>query len=189
MPTLAAAAYLGPVRGHPLLSIALRAHALRLLIKDGRCVGVEFEQDGAVRRAHAEAEVVVTAGPTPDSISRRGDSIVPAGHLRALGIDVVADLPGVGENLHDHLLSPVIYSAERTIDPPAPGLWAAQSHLFWRSRPGLAVPDIQPIHFSTPLYEPWMEGPENGFTLLGGLIRPASRGRLRLTSADPRAEL
>jgi choline dehydrogenase len=109
----------------------------------------------------------------------------PADHLRSLGIDVVADLPGLGENLHDHLLSPVIFSAEREIGPPSPGLPACQTHLFWRSRPGLAVPDIQPIHFMVPMYEPWMEGPENGFTLMGGMVRPASRGVLRLTGPAP----
>ena len=99
--------------------------------------------------------------------------IGPADQLRAHGIDVVADLPGVGENLHDHLLSPVIFSAEREVGPPSPGLPACQTHLFWRSRPGLVVPDIQPIHFMVPMYEPWMEGPENGFTLMGGMVRPA----------------
>ena len=109
----------------------------------------------------------------------------PADHLRSLGIDVVADLPGVGENLHDHLLSPVIFSAEREVGPPSPGLPACQTHLFWRSRPGLPVPDIQPIHFMVPMYEPWMEGPENGFTLLGGMVRPVSRGSLRLTGPAP----
>ena len=69
---------------------------------------------------------------------------------------------------------------------PPPSRWAAESHLFWHSRPGLPVPDIQPIHFNVPAYEPWLEGPPNGFTLLGGLVRPASRGRIRLRSTDPR---
>ena len=107
--------------------------------------------------------------------------IGPADHLRAVGVDVVADLPGVGENLHDHLLSPVIFSAEREVGPPSPGLPACQTHLFWRSRPGLPVPDIQPIHFMVPMYEEWMDGPQNGFTLMGGMVRPASRGSIRLS--------
>jgi choline dehydrogenase len=107
--------------------------------------------------------------------------IGPANHLREHGIDVVADVPGVGENLHDHLLSPVIFSAERDVGPPSAGLPACQTHLFWRSRSGLVVPDIQPIHFMVPMYEPWMEGPENGFTLMGGMVRPLSRGTIRLT--------
>ena len=98
--------------------------------------------------------------------------IGPADELRGHGIEVVADVPGVGRNLHDHLLSPVIFSAEREVGPPSPGLPACQTHLFWRSRAGLVVPDIQPIHFMVPMYEPWMEGPENGFTLMGGMVRP-----------------
>ena len=47
------------------------------------------------------------------------------------------------------------------------------------------MPDIQPIHFMVPMYEPWMQGPENGFTLLGGIVRPLSRGSLRLTGPSP----
>jgi choline dehydrogenase len=91
----------------------------------------------------------------------------------------------VGQNLHDHLLSPVIFAAEREIGPPSPGLPACQSHSFWRSRPGLVLPDVQPIHFMVPMYEPWMEGPPNGFTLMGGMVRPASRGSIRLSGPDP----
>jgi choline dehydrogenase len=115
--------------------------------------------------------------------------IGPAEHLREHGIDVAVDLDGVGENLHDHILSPVIYSAQREIGPPPADCWAAESHLFWRTQPGLVAPDIQPIHFGAPLYESWMEGPSNGFSMLGGLVRPVSRGTLRLTSSDPHAEL
>ena len=67
--------------------------------------------------------------------------IGPADHLREIGIDVAVELPGVGQNLHDHLLSPVIFSAEREIGPPTPGLFAAQSH-FWSSQP--AWPGLAP---------------------------------------------
>ena len=138
----------------------------------------------ASSRARAE-QVVVSGGTIGSAQLLLLSGVGPADHLRSLGIDVVADLPGVGENLHDHLLSPVIFSAEREVGPPSPGLPACQTHLFWRSRPGLPVPDIQPIHFMVPMYEPWMEGPENGFTLLGGMVRPVSRGSLRLTGPAP----
>jgi choline dehydrogenase len=184
-----AVAYLGPVRARPNLTVLLRAHAVRLLLEGTRCVGVEFEHDGALQRARADREVVVAAGTIESPRLLMLSGIGPAAQLHALGIDVTADLPGVGENLHDHVLSPVIYSAERAIEEPKPGLWAAESHLFWRSRPGLPVPDLQPINFDVPLYETWMSGPPNGFSMLGGVIRPASRGRLRLRSADPHAEL
>jgi choline dehydrogenase len=175
-----AVAYLRPVEDHPGLQVLLGARAQRLLFDGTRCVGVEWSRGGSIERAHA-GEVVVCAGTigSPQLLLLSG--VGPADQLRAIGVDVVADLPGVGENLHDHLLSPVIFSAEREVGPPSPGLPACQTHLFWRSRPGAPVPDVQPIHFMVPMYEDWMEGPENGFTLLGGMVRPASRGSLRLT--------
>jgi choline dehydrogenase len=177
------AAYLRPIAEHPSLRVLLRARARRLLFDGRRCVGVEFTREGKTERIHA-GEVVVSGGTigSPQLLMLSG--VGPAEHLRSHGIDVVADLPGVGENLHDHLLSPVIFSAEREVGPPSPGLPACQTHLFWRSRPGLVVPDIQPIHFMVPMYEPWMEGPENGFTLMGGMVRPASRGSIRLGGAS-----
>jgi choline dehydrogenase len=179
-----AAAYLKDVADHPGLRVLLRAHARRLLFDGTRCVGVEWSRDGRVERSHAD-EVVVSGGTigSPQLLMLSG--VGPADHLAEHGIAVVADVPGVGGNLHDHLLSPVIFSAEREVGPPSPGLPACQSHLFWRSRPGLVVPDIQPIHFMVPMYEPWMEGPENGFTLMGGMVRPASRGSIRLSGPAP----
>jgi choline dehydrogenase len=179
-----ATAYIRPVGSHASLELVTGAVARRLLFDGTRCVGVEWSQDGRIERTHAE-EVVVCGGTIGSAQLLLLSGIGPADHLRSHGIDVVADLPGVGENLHDHLLSPVIFSAERPIGPPSPGLPACQTHLFWRSRAGLPTPDIQPIHFMVPMYEAWMEGPENGFTLLGGMVRPVSRGSLRLTGAMP----
>jgi choline dehydrogenase len=141
---------------------------------------VEWTRGGKMERKHA-GEVIVSGGTIGSPHLLMLSGVGPADHLRAHGIEVVADVPGVGENLHDHLLSPVIFSAERTVGAPSPGLPACQTHLFWRSRPGLPVPDIQPIHFMVPMYEPWMQGPENGFTLMGGMVRPLSRGTIRLS--------
>jgi choline dehydrogenase len=179
----AAAAYLRPVIDAPNLRVLTGAHAHRLLLEGTRCVGVAFAHDGDVHEAHA-AEVVVSAGAieSPALLLRSG--IGPAEDLRALGIEVNADLPGVGLNLHDHLLSPSIWSAEMEIVPFTEGLSPIQTHLWWRSRSDLPGPDTQPIHFSVPLYEPWMEGPPNAFTLLGGMVRPQSRGSIRLTGPD-----
>ncbi len=179
-----AAAYLRPVESDGNLELVTGAVARRLLFHGTRCVGVEWSQDGRVERVLA-GQTVVCGGTIGSAQLLLLSGLGPADHLRSVGIDVVADLPGVGENLHDHLLSPVIFSAEREVGPPSAGLPACQTHLFWRSRPGLPVPDIQPIHFMVPMYEPWMEGPENGFTLMGGMVRPASRGSLRLTGPAP----
>jgi choline dehydrogenase len=171
--------------GHPNLQVRVRAHARRLLFDGTRCVGVEFAHDGRLERVHT-AEVIVSGGTIGSPHLLLLSGIGPAEHLAEHGVPVVADLPGVGANLHDHLLSPVIFAAEREVGPPSPGLPACQTHLFARSRRGLAAPDLQPIHFMVPMYEPWMEGPANGFTMMGGMIRPVSRGSIRLSgpSAD-----
>jgi choline dehydrogenase len=184
----AATAYLRPVIGAGNLRVLTGAHVQRLLLEGTRCVGVEWERDGRLASARADAEVVVSAGAieSPALLLRSG--IGPAAELRELGIDITADLPGVGRNLHDHLLTPSIWAAEKEIIPFAPGLSPIQTHLWWRSRSDLPGPDTQPIHFSVPLYEPWMKGPPNAFTLLGGMVRPQSRGSIRLSgpsAADP----
>ena len=116
-------------------------------------VGVEYEQAGSVHQVFAD-ETVLSAGAidSPRVLLRSG--IGPADELRELGFDVVVDSPGVGRNLHDHLLSPVIFSTERPIDPPTPGNGVTQTHLFARSRPDLELPDTQPIHFGVPMYGP-----------------------------------
>ena len=179
-----ASAYLKPIADHPNLRVLLHAYAHKLILDRFRCVGVEWEREGKKEERRA-AEVILAGGTigSPRLLLRSG--IGPADELTEVGIDVEIDLPGVGRNLHDHLLSPVIYSAEREVRPPSPGLPACQSHTFLRTRPGLIVPDIQPLHFMMPMYEEWMEGPENGFTLMGGMVRPASRGSLRLSGPAP----
>jgi choline dehydrogenase-like flavoprotein len=184
----AADAYLRPVLDRPGLTLLTRAHARRLVIEGGRCSGLEFERDGRVERASA-GEIVVCAGTIESPRLLMLSGIGPAEHLSEHGIGVVEDLPGVGSDLHDHILSPVIFSAEREIGPPSPGLPTNQVHFWSRSRPGLVAPDLQPLHFQVPLYEEWMEGPPNGFSLMAGMVRPASRGRIRLTGPDPWDEL
>ncbi len=180
-------AYAEPVLDSPRLTVVTGAWVHRLLLDGTTVTGVEYEHEGAVIRAEAD-QVVLSAGAidSPRILLRSG--IGPADELTALGFDVVVDLPGVGKNLHDHLLSPVIFTTDkREIDPPVPGTGITQSHLFWRSKPGLEVPDTQPIHFSVPMYESWMTGPAWGFTLMGGIVSPKSRGSLTLAGTDPHA--
>lgn len=177
-------AYVAPIATSADLTVQTGSWVHRLLFESGRAVGVEYEREGDLVTAYAE-EVVLSAGAvdTPRILMLSG--IGPAGHLSEVGIETRVDLPGVGENLHDHLLSPVIFGAEREVEGPRPGQSVTQTHLFWRSRPELESADTQPICFSVPMYEDWMEGPAAGFSLMAGLISPASRGRLRLASADP----
>jgi choline dehydrogenase len=180
-----ASAFLAPVADASNLAVLTGAHVRRLLFEDARCTGVELERDGALERIRAEREVIVCAGTVESPKLLMLSGIGPADSLRGLGIDVVADLPGVGRNLHDHVLSPVIHAASQPVPAPVPGLQPLHGHLFWHSRPGLPGPDIQPLFFHLPLYLEGMEGPPDGYTLMAGIIRPASRGSLRLASADP----
>lgn len=177
-------AYLKPVMDHPNLEIHTDAHVLKLLMEDGTVTGVEFRQGDEIKTLHA-TETILTAGAigSPEVLLRSG--IGPAQELRDAGVDAVLDLPGVGKNLHDHLLSPVIITTHAR-PVPEPEVGAAETHLFWKSRPDLAVPDTQPIHFSIPMYFlDSMSGPENGFSLVAGIVRPLSRGSITLSGPNP----
>jgi choline dehydrogenase len=180
----AATAFLGPVREAERLTVLTGARARRLLFDGTRCTGAGIERDGRLESYRAEHEVVVSCGtiesPKLLMLSGIGDPV----ELDRLGIDTLVALPGVGQNLHDHVLSPVIFSASRPVPPAAPGLQQLHGHLFARSRPELPAPDLQPLFFHLPMYIEDMEGPPDGFTLMAGMIRPASRGTIRLASAD-----
>ncbi|WP_432502867.1 GMC family oxidoreductase [Kineococcus arenarius] len=182
-------AYVRPVIGSAGLDVVTGAHVHRLLVEGGRVVGLEYETGGEVVRQHA-GRVVLSAGAIGSPRILLLSGIGPAAELEAVGVRPVLDLPGVGKNLHDHFLSPVVFTTtRREIAPPTAGSSVTQTHLFARSRPGLEVPDTQPIHFSVPMCEPWMQGPATGFSLMAGLVRPQSRGELRLSGPSPEDEL
>jgi choline dehydrogenase-like flavoprotein len=180
----AAVTFLRPVLDRPNLTVWTSARAHRLLFEGDRCLGVEYRRDGQIGRANAEHEVVVSGGTLESPKLLLLSGIGDPSELGGLGIDVVVGLPGVGKNLHDHSLSPVIYSASRALPPIVPGTQAIHSHLFARTKPGLVGPDTQPLFFQVPAYLPGMDGPGDGFTIMAGLIRPASRGSLRLASTE-----
>lgn len=180
-------AYVHPELDNPRLHSCTGVWVTRLLIEGERVVGVEAVVDGEAREFRGD-EVVLSAGAldTPRILLLSG--IGPADHLRELGIEVVADLPGVGENLHDHLLAPVIvHTTKREIPAPAPGQPVTQLHHFTTFREGSEAPDTQPIYFSVPMLDEGMEAPASSFTIHAGLVRPTSRGTFRLASADPTA--
>ncbi|MFV0433437.1 MAG: GMC family oxidoreductase [Leucobacter sp.] len=182
-------AYVRPILDSPRLALHTFSWVHRLLLDGDRVTGVEFERDGELHRLTADT-VVLSAGAidTPRILLRSG--IGPAAELAELGIPVVLDRPEVGRNLQDHFLTPVIYTTDsKPVPPIEEGMGIMQSHLFWRSKPGLRLPDTQPVHFSKPAYEPWMEGPENGFTLMAGLVTPKSRGTVKLSGPDPHDRL
>jgi choline dehydrogenase len=186
-----AQAFLAPVADHPALTVWTGARARRLLFERARCVGVELERGGELVRVRAEHEVVVSAGTIESPRLLMLSGIGGAAQLAAHGIEVRADLPGVGENLHDHLLVPVVFGARRPVPGVQAGLQQLHGQLFWRSRSDLDRPDIQPLFFHMPMTPPDLAPPpdDNGFTLAAGIVRPQSRGALTLTGPDPDAPL
>ena len=113
----AADAFLGAVLDEPKLTVLTECTARRLLFEAGRCVGVEVSRGANIERLNAETEVVLCAGAfgSPALLLRSG--VGPANDLRALGIELEAGLPGVGANLHDHVLVPLSAHAARPFPP------------------------------------------------------------------------
>ncbi|WP_034264728.1 GMC family oxidoreductase [Actinospica robiniae] len=189
----AASGYLAPASGRPNLSVRTAARATRLLFEADRAAEVEYAHEPGraesriLRRTRARREILVCCGAlaTPGLLARSG--VGPAEQLRELGLPVLADLPGVGQGLQDHLLFGVGYGSTRAL-PDSELL--AEAGLFLRSGIGDAggPPDLQfffgPVQFVPDAYR--ADGP--GFTLAPVLLHPASRGEVRIASADPFAD-
>ena len=175
-------AYLKPVQDAENLTIITDVKVQRVIVDGNTVRGVEIKGEGGIDKLYAP-ETILCAGAlnSPEILLRSG--IGPAEELEALGVTVTHDLPGVGKNLHDHVLSPVIFETTKKKVPDSTVL-PAEVHVFTKSTPDKAVPDTQPLYFSIPMYNEGMTGPEKGFTLMGGLVRPASRGELTLTGPD-----
>ena len=203
-----AVAYLNPAKRRRNLIVATHAHATRIRIEAGRAVGVEWRRAGETFQARAEGEVIVSAGAiaTPQLLQLSG--VGDAELLQARGAQVVLDLPGVGENLQDHLQVRIVFRATRpiTLNDDLRNPWralrvglryalhrkgpltvsAGYAGGFFRTDPRLATPDIQVhfINFSTNKMGDRLHA-FSGFTASSCQLRPQSRGHVRITSPDP----
>lgn len=172
----AAAAFLAPVLTRPNLTVHGRSHAARLIVNGGRCVGLEYLRNGRPVRARATREVVLCGGVIDSPKLLMLSGIGPADHLRAHGLRVVADVPGVGGNLHDHLKISVRWRGRQTLPPST-----VSAGLFVRAdgTPASQPPDLQ-FYVGRGL-----DQPDTFATLTVALQRPRSRGHVRLRSANP----
>ena len=202
-----ATAYLAPVQGRTNLRVVTRAHATRLLFQGTRAVGVEYARGGERKEARAAREVIVCGGAVNSPALLQHSGLGAADLLRSLDIPVIADLPGVGQNLQDHLgayvqnhcLAPVtLYRLFRTDraamallrvwlfgDGPGASI-ALEAGGFLRTRPELDIPDIQ-ISFvpGLSLDTTRQKQGRHGYLLHFYLMRPKSRGQVTITSTDP----
>ncbi len=203
----AANAYLKPALKRPNVSIR-RGLARRVLFEGGRTVGVEFEVGGRIETVRARREVIVAASSINSPSLLKLSGVGPAAELREHGIEVIADRPGVGENLQDHL---ELYVQQECLQPitlykhmnlfskawiGAQWLFLKSGHgatnhfesaAFVRSAAGVKYPDIQ-YHFLPVAirYDGKAPAKTHGFQAHVGPMRSASRGHVRLRSADPR---
>jgi choline dehydrogenase len=202
-------AYLKPALGRANLSLQTRALTTRIVMDGKRAVGVEYQHQGRLGRVKARREVILCASAfnSPKLLMLSG--IGPKAHLQEMGIDVVHDLPGVGQNLQDHLEVWVQHACRKSgtlngwLNPLGKlligarwllfksGLGATnhfESNAYIRSRAGLKYPDLQ-YHFlaGAIAYDGSSALKGDGFQVHLGANKPQSRGRVKLSSADPAA--
>jgi choline dehydrogenase len=199
----AADAYLRPAMARGNLTVRTSAMVNRILFTGTRATGVSYSRAGVDHEVGA-GEVLLCGGAVNSPQLLMLSGVGPAAHLRSLDIDVVAHLPGVGENLHDHPAAPVVWYTKDTTDltllaTPARLLrWQAtgrgplasnvgEAGAFFHTRDGLPAPDMQVHVAPTFFYDNGLrEVNSAGFTAGATLVDVASRGRLLLRSANPR---
>ncbi|MGW7053807.1 GMC family oxidoreductase [Streptomyces sp. NPDC054887] len=184
----ASVAYLHPFLDRPNLHIMLESWAYRLELEGTRATGVRVRtKDGEEVLVEASREVLVCAGAvdTPRLLLHSG--IGPRQDLEALGIPVVHDLPGVGENLLDHPESVIVWETDGPI--PENSAMDSDAGLFVRRDPASRGPDLMFHFYQIPFTDNperlGYERPEHGVSMTPNIPKPHSRGRLFLTSADP----
>jgi choline dehydrogenase len=177
--------YVYPYMDRSNLTVLTRALVTRLTIAGRQVTGVEFLCDGKRRRVGAAREVVLSLGAihTPKLLMQSG--IGDEAELKRLGIPVVQHLPGVGRNFQDHVMAPCVWEAPGPIERRNN---MAEATAMWRSDVALDAPDLQSFMVEAPYASPEAAKvtlPPNSWSLTTAILRTASRGRLRLTGADP----
>ncbi|HEX7075739.1 MAG TPA: choline dehydrogenase [Hyphomicrobiaceae bacterium] len=205
-----AVGYLNPVRSRKNLAIITNAEVKRISLDGRRATGVVYKRDGQTRTVAAAREVLLAAGAIGSPQLLQVSGIGPGAVLKNAGVEVLHELPGVGENLQDHFQARFVY--ECSLPASLNDVWhsrlmqvragleyafsrsgiltigAGVVGVFARSRPELDVPDVQ-VHFM-PLSA---EGPGQGLHPFSGVtasvcqLRPESRGVISITSPDPAA--
>lgn len=202
-------AFLKPVLSRPNLTVRLNTRTLKIVVENGRAVGVQVAGSQGVETLHCEREVLLSSGALGSPRLLQLSGIGPADALKKAGVEVRHDLPGVGSNLQDHLDLYAIAecTGDHTYDRvarPHRTLWAGLQYLLFKTGPAASTlfetggfwyadkqarsPDIQ-FHLGLGSgIEAGVERMKNpGVTVNSAFLRPRSRGALRLASADPAA--
>ncbi len=178
--------YTFPYMDRPNLTVLTQALVTRLIFNGQRVSGVEVAYDGKTQRIGAVLEVVLSLGAinTPKVLMQSG--IGDASELQRFGIPVVQDLPGVGANFQDHPAVNCVWEYQEAL-PPHNNM--GESTLFWASEAGLDTPDLHLMQIEAPASSPENAVrfgiPDSGWGFYGALVRPKSRGCLRLAGPNP----
>jgi len=200
----AAVSYLHPAIEAGRLTAQADAMVLKIIITDGRATGVKFLADGKEHIVTARKEIILSGGTINSPQVLMISGIGPKAHLKEHGIDVFKDLPGVGQNLQDHFMMPVVYKCTKPISLSQAGseeqaaLYAkgkgmltsniAEAGGFLKINPKSPAPDLQ-FHFAPGYFI--LDGAGNptdgsdGFTILPSLVQSKGTGTVKLASADP----
>ena len=208
----AATAYLRPARGRANLAVVTNATVTRVIIEAGTATGVEYRRGDETLVARARREVIVSGGTFNSPKILQLSGVGPGTQLQALGLPVICDLPGVGENLQNHFRASVVFRCRQPVThndvmaslpkkigmaleyalfrkgPLAAGTYAGG---FFRSGPQAATPDLQATFWTYSVARRDAGGvvlhPFPGFTMNAVILRPESVGSVRLASAAPEA--
>jgi len=178
--------YVFPWMDRPNLTVLTHALVTRLTFRGKRATGVEIAFDGKIQRITAGCEVVLSLGAmhTPKLLMLSG--IGDQAELRRQRIPVVEHLPGVGQNFQDHFGVGCVWEYQQ---PLAPRNNAGEATFFWKSNPGLDTPDLQTCQTEVPFCSAETRARFNpspaSWSLYGAVVRPKSRGQIRLTGPNP----
>lgn len=199
-------AFIKPIERSPLFSLLTDVTVGRVLFEKNRAAGVEYIERGERKTAYARGEVVLAAGAMNSPKLLMLSGIGPARQLEKLGIPVLQDVPGVGQNLQDHCLTTVSNTTTGSRgycgdQRGARMLWNVLQYQMFRSGPiasngaetqafirigETAEPNVQIYGLGLLMPGKYNPGITPGFSLLANLVRPKSVGRITLSSADPR---
>ena len=178
--------YAFPHMDRPNLTVLTHALVTKVLFDNKRATGVEIAYDEKTERINAGLEVVLSLGAihTPKVLMLSG--IGDQAELQRLRIPVVQHLPGVGQNFQDHFAVGCVWEYQ---EPLAPRNNGGEATFFWKSDSRLDTPDLQTCQVEVPLCSAEtaakFKPPHGSWTLFGGVVRPKSRGRVRLTGPNP----
>jgi choline dehydrogenase len=176
--------YTFPYMDRPNLTVLAHALVTRITFEGKRATGVECIYNGKTHRISAGLEVVLSLGAihTPKVLMQSG--IGDQAELQRHGIPLVQHLPGVGQNFQDHPGIGCVWEYQKPL-PPRTG----SVTFFWKSDPNLDTPDIQTCQAEVPLAAAEMlaryNAPAGSWSMFAGIVRPKSRGRIRLTGPNP----